>query len=137
MAAATQAEHRLAAATSTMAVTAATASVVVEGRLASAASAMAVTAATASVEVEGRLAAAATATAVAMTATAALSGRGSSTAPVAVAAAGLCCQRGRNRQSGDARGEEHPAQHEKSPSERRKRPVRCTVPTAKRMELAA
>jgi hypothetical protein len=43
---------------------------------------------------------------------------------------------GRYRQRGNARGEEHPAQHEESPFERRKRPVRCTVPSPERMEPA-
>jgi len=51
-------------------------------------------------------------------------------AATTVAAAALIREgRGCDRQRGCARGEEHPAQHEKSPFERRKRPVRCTVPT--------
>ena len=95
----------------------------VECRPPAATAAAAVTAATTGAGVKSALSATAAAIA-AITAT-------------AVAAAGLCRQRGRNRQSGDSRGKEYPAQHEESPFERRKRPVRSTVPTVKRMELAA
>ena len=44
--------------------------------------------------------------------------------------------RGRDRQRGNARGEKHPGQHGKSPFEREKRSVRCTVPSGKRTEPA-
>jgi len=58
-------------------------------------------------------------------------------AATTVAAMRIRICRGCDRQRGDAGGEKHPGQHEKSPSERDKRSVRCTVPTAKRMELSA
>jgi hypothetical protein len=45
--------------------------------------------------------------------------------------------RGCDRQRGDPRGEKYPGQHGETPFERQKRPVRCAVPTVKRMELAA
>jgi hypothetical protein len=54
----------------------------------------------------------------------------------AVAATGTCIGRGCDCQRGNARGKKDPGQHEKSPFERVKRLVRCTVPTPKRMELA-
>jgi hypothetical protein len=68
------------------------------------------------------------------TATAPL-GSGRSLAAAAMAAAWLCCSRGRDRQSGDTRGEEKP-NHRNFSSQTAKRSVRRTVPTAKRMEPA-
>ena len=86
----------------------------------------------------------AAAMALALTATAALSGCRRATATIAVAiaattsvaAAGPRTGRGCDCQRGDAGGKKHPGQHDKSPLERHKRSVRCTVPTLKRMELA-
>jgi hypothetical protein len=62
-------------------------------------------------------------------------GRGRTSA-IAVAAARLCYRRARNRQRGDARGEKQPS-HRKISFRTGKRPVRVTVPTAKRMEPTA
>jgi hypothetical protein len=57
------------------------------------------------------------------------------TATTVPASGARICRDG-DRQRGNARGEKQPAQHENSPFERKKRSVRCTVPTPKRMELA-
>jgi hypothetical protein len=76
----------------------------------------------------------ATATAVAATA-AALDGCSLAAFTAALATRGLRYSRGRDRQSGDARGEKQPG-HGNSPFERQKRSVRRTVPTSKRMKQA-
>jgi len=57
-------------------------------------------------------------------------------ATTASSAVGTGIYRGCDRQRGDAGSEKHPGQHEKSPSERDKRPVGCTVPTLERVEPA-
>ncbi|GAA4710478.1 hypothetical protein GCM10023325_02410 [Sphingomonas lutea] len=48
----------------------------------------------------------------------------------------LCASRGRDRQRGYAGCEDHPIQHDKSPSERQERPVSRAVPTGCRVDLA-
>lgn len=93
---------------------------------------------------EGRRSAAARttapATAVWLTASAAAASaaavRLTASAAVLIVAARPCHCRGRDRQRGNARSEKHPGQHGKSPFEREKRSVRCTVPSGKRTEPA-
>jgi hypothetical protein len=80
-------------------------------------------------------------TAAAMRSTSAASMRSAATARTVLFATAMAATwtricRGCDRQRGNARGEKEPGQHEKSPFERVKRLVRCTVPTPKRMELA-